>query len=53
MDIVLVHIHVKPEFLDVFSQASLENARYSLLEPGITRFDLIQEQEDTNPFYPH
>jgi (4S)-4-hydroxy-5-phosphonooxypentane-2,3-dione isomerase len=48
--IVLVHVHVKPDFIEAFAQASLENARNSLFEPGITRFDLIQEQEDLTRF---
>ena len=50
MYIVLVHVHVKPEFLDAFTQASLENARNSILEPGTTRFDLIKEQGDPTRF---
>jgi len=50
MYIVLVHIHVKPEFLDVFQEATIENARNSLLEPGISRFDVIQEVEDPTRF---
>ena len=50
MDIVLVYIHVKPEFIDAFIEVSLENARNSILEPGITRFDLIQEQDDPTRF---
>ncbi len=50
MNIILVHVHVKPEFIADFVQASLENARNSLLEPGVARFDLIQEQEDPTRF---
>ena len=50
MYIVLVHVHVKHEFLEAFTQASLENARNSILEPGIKRFDLLQEQEDPARF---
>jgi quinol monooxygenase YgiN len=50
MYIVLVHTHVKPEFLDAFRAASIENARNSLLEPGISRFDVIQEVEDQTRF---
>ena len=50
MYIVLVHTHVKPEFLDAFRAASVENARNSLLEPGISRFDVIQEVEDLTRF---
>ena len=50
MYIVLVHIHVKPEFLDAFREASIENARNSILEPGISRFDVIQEVENPARF---
>lgn len=50
MYIVHVHVHVKPEFIDAFIQASLDNARNSLQEPGVARFDLIQESEDPTRF---
>jgi quinol monooxygenase YgiN len=50
MHIVLVHIHVNPESVDAFRDASIENARNSIQEPGIARFDLIQEAEDPTRF---
>jgi (4S)-4-hydroxy-5-phosphonooxypentane-2,3-dione isomerase len=50
MYIVLVHIHVNPKFLDAFREASIENARNSIQEPGISRFDVIQEIEDPTRF---
>ena len=50
MYIVLVHVKVKPEFLDAFKLASLENARNSMMEPGIARFDVIQEIDDPTKF---
>ncbi len=50
MHIVLVNIHVKPEFLDPFKAATLENAKNSALEPGIIRFDFIQQTEDQTRF---
>jgi autoinducer 2-degrading protein len=50
MHIVLVHIQVKPEFIDAFKEASLENARNSVKEPGIARFDLIQQTDDPTRF---
>ena len=46
MQIVLVHVHVKPEFVEAFKQASTENARNSVKEPGIARFDVIQQADD-------
>ena len=50
MFIVHVHVHVKPEFVDAFRQATLENARNSVQEPGIARFDVIQQQDDPTRF---
>ena len=50
MTVVHVFIHVKPEFFEEFKAASLENAIYSLLEPGIFQFDLIQQQDDPARF---
>lgn len=50
MNIVLVHVHVKPEFVDAFKQASLENASNSVKEEGIARFDVIQQADDPTRF---
>jgi len=50
MNIVLVHVHVKPEFVDAFKQASLENASNSVKEEGIARFDVIQQTDDPTRF---
>lgn len=50
MQIVLVHVHVRPEFVEAFKQASIENASSSIREPGITRFDVIQQADDPNRF---
>ena len=50
MYIVHVHIHVKPEFIEAFKVASLENARNSLHELGIARFDVIQQIDDPTHF---
>lgn len=50
MVIVHVHVHVKPEFVDAFREASLENARQSNQEPGIARFDVIQQVGDAARF---
>lgn len=47
---VLVNVHVKPEFIDAFRDASQENARHSLLEPGIARFDVLQQADDPARF---
>jgi len=50
MVIVHVHVHVKPEKIDAFRDASLENARNSVKEPGVARFDVIQQQNDPTRF---
>ena len=50
MNIVLVHVHVKPEFVDAFNQASLENASNSVKEEGVARFDIIQQMDDLTRF---
>jgi quinol monooxygenase YgiN len=50
MFIVHVHVHVKPEFVNAFREATLENARHSVQEPGIARFDVIQQLDDPTRF---
>ena len=50
MLVVHVHVHVKLEFVDAFREASLENARNSVLEPGVARFDVIQNNDDPTRF---
>jgi len=50
MNIVLVHVHVKPESVEAFKQATIENASNSVKEEGIVRFDVIQQNEDPTRF---
>lgn len=50
MLIVHVHVHVKRECVEAFKAASLENARCSIQEPGIARFDVIQQMDDPTRF---
>ena len=50
MIIVHVHVQVKPECVEAFRAATIENAKNSILEPGIARFDVIQEQNDASRF---
>src|SRR5205807_3999704 len=50
MLILHVQIHVLPESIEAFHAATLENAKNSLQEPGIARFDLLQNSEDPNRF---
>lgn len=50
MLVVHVHVQVKPECVGAFQAASLENARHSLQEPGIARFDVVQQADDPTRF---
>ena len=50
MLIVHVFVRVKPDQVDAFRAASMENARQSVCEPGIARFDVIQQQDDPTRF---
>ena len=50
MLVVHVHVHVKPESVEAFKAATLENARNSVQEPGIARFDVIQQADDPTRF---
>ena len=50
MLVVHVHVRVKPESVEAFKQASLENARNSVRERGIARFDVVQQQDDSTRF---
>lgn len=50
MLVIHVFIHVKPESVEAFKIASLENARHSVQEPGIARFDVIQQTDDPTRF---
>jgi (4S)-4-hydroxy-5-phosphonooxypentane-2,3-dione isomerase len=50
MLIVHVHVHVKAESVAEFRKATIENARASIQEPGIARFDVIEQQDDATRF---
>jgi quinol monooxygenase YgiN len=50
MVIVHVHVRVKPDCVEAFRAASLENARNSVREPGIARFDVVQQADDPTRF---
>ena len=47
---VHVHVHVKPEHVEAFRQATLDNARHSVQEAGIARFDVVQQADDPTRF---
>ena len=50
MPILCVYVHVKPEAVDAFRQATLENARASRREPGVERFDFLEQADDPARF---
>ena len=50
MFIVHVHVHVLPDCVEAFREASIANARLSLQEPGIARFDVVQQADDPTRF---
>jgi autoinducer 2-degrading protein len=50
MFIVHVFVHVKPDQVEAFKTASIDNASNSLREPGVARFDVIQQQDDPARF---
>jgi quinol monooxygenase YgiN len=50
MYIVHVFIHVKPDQIEAFKQATRDNARNSVQEPGVARFDMLQQADDPTRF---
>ncbi len=50
MFIVHVFVHVKPDQVEAFQTATIENARNSLQEPGFARFDIVQQLDEPSRF---
>lgn len=50
MFIVHVFVHVKPDCVEAFTEATVANSRNSLREPGVARFDVIRQQDDPTRF---
>lgn len=48
--VVHVHVHVLPASVMAFREATLANARASVREPGIARFDVLQQPDDPTHF---
>ena len=48
--VVHVQVHVKPDAVEAFRAATLANAAASRKEPGVARFDVVQELEDPTHF---
>lgn len=41
---------MKPECVEAFKAATLANARASVQEPGVARFDVVQQADDPTRF---
>jgi autoinducer 2-degrading protein len=50
MHVTLVHVSVKPEYIDAFIEATRRNHEASVHEPGNRRFDVLQSDEDPAQF---
>jgi quinol monooxygenase YgiN len=50
MLVVHVHVQVKEQFIEAFIVATKKNAAASLTEPGIARFDVVQERDQPARF---
>jgi quinol monooxygenase YgiN len=48
--VVHVHVHVKPDCVEAFRAATLENARNSVREPGVARFDVLHQSDNPTRF---
>ena len=50
MFIYIVHLNIKPEFIEQFKAESLVNAQNTVNEQGNHRFDVLQQSEDPAKF---
>jgi quinol monooxygenase YgiN len=50
MHILQVFVHVKPEAVEDFIAATKDNASHSVQEPGVARFDTLQQADDPTRF---
>jgi quinol monooxygenase YgiN len=50
MLVVHVHVRVKPDCVEAFKTATVENARHSVRETGVARFDIVQQTDDPTRF---
>jgi quinol monooxygenase YgiN len=51
MYIVQVHVVVEEDSVQAFKNATIENAKHSVKEPGVARFDVIQQMDDPTPLF--
>lgn len=50
MFVTIVHVSVKPEFIDAFKEACRLNHEESIKEPGNMRFDILQSADNPTLF---
>ncbi|HTP89673.1 MAG TPA: putative quinol monooxygenase [Bryobacteraceae bacterium] len=50
MLIAHIHVRVRPDAVEAFRAATIENARNSVQEPGVLRFECIQQSDDPTQF---
>ena len=50
MYILVVNILIKPEYVDAFRAATIVNATNSRKQPGVARFDSLQQTDDPTRF---
>lgn len=50
MQVVFIHVHIKPEYIEQFKALCVDNASNSVQEAGIARFDVVQNVEDPTRF---
>jgi (4S)-4-hydroxy-5-phosphonooxypentane-2,3-dione isomerase len=50
MLIVHVFVHVRPDCIGAFAETSARNAAASVQEPGVARFDVLQQLDDPARF---
>ncbi len=50
MLVVHVHVHVLPDHVEAFKAATIANAGESVREPGVARFDVVQQDGDPTRF---
>ncbi len=50
MHVVFVYVQVKNDYIEAFRAATIENASHSIKEPGVARFDVLQQADDPAGF---
>lgn len=50
MLIIQVFVHVRPDAVDAFRAATIDNATSSIQEDGVARFDVLQSADDSTRF---